>query len=213
MIKDGVKNKLSDSFFNEPEVEQKVEQPVAEQPKPVKAEEPVEVEKDNVFKVMSEEDAYIADRMKSQPKSLDEIVTVKEDKIAPTEHRLSLPKELEKHKDKFAFRWINKKKRAIDEAIIKGWILVNRTLMPDVAKEAKHLFSTSGAIEKGDAILALMPAQKAQAIRRAPGEKSTDYIKSHLSKGKQQLGKGVSGFYQPEDEGEATDGLLEGRDF
>src|SRR3990167_5755620 len=95
------------------------------------------------FQVMAEEDAYIADRMKSQPKTLEEVFMVKERKYAPGEHRLSLPKELRKYEDRFVFRWLNKKKRAIDDAIIKGWVLVNRRLFPDVAENAKHLFSTS----------------------------------------------------------------------
>ena len=173
-----------------------------------------------VLQTMSEEDAYIHDRMKSQPKTLEEVLMVKEKKYAPGEHRLSLPKELRVYEDKFAFRWINKHKRAVDDAIIKGWVIVNRRLFPDVAEKAKHLFSTSGAIEKGDAILAFMNKEIAMQIRRAPGEKSNAYLKAALEKGTQPLPKGQSGFYKPEDTSEKEDvgieqggGLQEGRDF
>lgn len=173
-----------------------------------------------ILQTMSEEDAYINDRMKSQPKTLDEVLLVKEKKYAPGEHRLSLPKEFRAYEDRFAFRWINKKKRAVDDAIIKGWVIVNRALFPKVAQEAKHLFSTSGAIEKGDSILAFMNKEVAIQIRKAPGEKSSAYLKAQLAKGEGKLAKGQSGFYKPEDTGEKEDagiesggGLQEGRDF
>lgn len=173
-----------------------------------------------ILQTMSEEDAYINDRMKSQPQTLDEVLLVKEKKYAPGEHRLSLPKELKSYEKQFAFRWINKHKRAVDDAIIKGWVIVNRKLFPSVAQRAKHLFSTSGAIEKGDAILAFMNKEVAMQIRRAPGEKSSAYLKAQLEKGTQPLKKGQSGFYKPEDTSEKEDvgieqggGLQEGRDF
>lgn len=173
-----------------------------------------------ILQTMSEEDAYINDRMKSQPQTLDEVLLVKEKKYAPGEHRLSLPKELKPYEKSFAFRWINKKKRAVDDAIIKGWVIVNRKLFPQVAQRAKHLFSTSGAIEKGDAILAFMNKEVAMQIRRAPGEKSSAYLKAQLEKGTKPLLKGQSGFYKPEDTSEKEDagiehggGLQEGRDF
>ena len=173
-----------------------------------------------VLQVLAEEDAYIADRMKSQPKTLDEVLLVKEKKYLPGEHRLSLPKEFKSYEDRFVFRWINKKKRAVDDAIIKGWVIVNRVLFPDVAKNALHLFSTSGAVEKGDAILSFMNKEVAMQIRRAPGEKSSAYLKAQLSKGEQKLAEGQSGFYKPEDTTEKEDagieaggGLQEGRDF
>ena len=190
------------------------------EPKEVFEQEKVKVQEYPILQTMSEEDAYISDRMKSQPKTLDEVLLVKEKKYAPGEHRLSLPKELKKYEDRFAFRWINKHKRAVDDAIIKGWVIVNRRLFPEVAEKAKHLFSTSGAIEKGDAILAFMNKEVALQIRKAPGEKSSAYLKAQLAKGTGKLPKGQSGFYKPEDTSEKEDagieaggGLQEGRDF
>ena len=173
-----------------------------------------------ILQMMSEEDAYIADRMKSQPKTLDEVLLVKEKKYIPGEHRLSLPKEFKPYEDRFGFRWINKRKRAVDDANIKGWVIVNRRLFPEVAINAPHLFSTSGAVEKGDAILAFMSRRVAEQIRRAPGEKSTAILKTQLAKGSEKLLEGQSGFYKPEDTTEKEDagieaggGLQEGRDF
>ena len=171
--------------------------------------------------IMSDEDRYIADRLKSQPKTLDEVLMVKEKKYIPGEHRLSLPKELKVYQDKFAFRWINKRKRAVDEAINKGWVIVNRVLFPDVATKAKHLFSTSGAIERGDAILSFMKKEIAEDIRRTPGIKSSAILKAQLERGKEGLTQGQSGFYQPKDTSsekedvglEVGGGLQEGRDF
>lgn len=196
-----------------PNIEVKEEEIPLIQEAPVKQEAPV-------LQVMSGEDAYILDRMKSQPKTLDDVLLVKEKQYAPGEHRLSLPKEFKKYERKFIFRWINKKKRAVDEANIKGWVFVNMLLFPNVAKEAKHLFSTSGAVEKGDCILAFMNKEVALQIRRAPGEKSSAHIKAQLSKGTDKLPEGQSGFYVPDDTSEKEDkgiedggGLQEGRDF
>lgn len=204
--------------------QEKVLTPTVETPEPqtenAKPEEVFTQNEKPVLQMLSQEDAYIADRMKSQAKSLDEVLMVKEKRYAPGEHRLSLPREFKKYEEKFSFRWANKKKRAIDDTIQKGWVIVNRTLFPDVAKKSSYLFSTSGAVEKGDAILVFIKKEIAEAIRRAPGEKSTATLKAQLSKGTQPLPKGQSGFYIPEDttekeeKGVAEGGALqEGRDF
>ena len=187
----------------------------------VKVTEPIQEKEDTtpILQVLAEDDRYIADRMKSQPKTLDEILTVKEKRYAPGEHRLTLPKEFKVYEDRLAFRWLNKKKRSLDDAIIKGWVVVNKTIFPDIAKKAKYLFSTSGAVEKGDAILACIKKEIAESIRKAPGLKSSAYLNSQLNKGSTPLPKGQSGFYKPEDTTEKEDdsgvgqGLQEGRDF
>ena len=206
---------MSANFFKTDKTEEVVKEETVESIK-----QKVEPTQAPILQIMAEEDAYIADRMKSQPKTLDEVLMVKEKRYAPGEHRLSLPKELKPYEDRFIFRWINKRKRAVDEAIIKGWVIVNRTLFPDVARDASHLFSTSGAVEKGDAILSFMNKEVAMQIRRAPGEKSSAILKAQLEKGTQKLGEGQSGFYKPEDTTEKEDasieaggGLQEGRDF
>ena len=173
-----------------------------------------EIQERPALTLVSDLDAYIVDRIKAQPKTLDEVMLVTEKKYAPGEHRLSLPKELHEYEDRFSFRWINKKKRAIDGAVtLKGWVLVNKALFPNLPK---HLFTTNGGVEVGDAILAFMAKVKAEAIRRAPGEKSRGLLKSNpmVSGEVEPLKKGQSGFYKPEDTGEkGIEGLQEGRDF
>lgn len=195
-----------------------VNEPVKKESQKEPIKEPEQLDR-QTFVTMSEEDSYIYDRMKSQPKTIDEVLFVKERRYAPGEHRLSLPKEFLKYEDRFAFRWINKKKRGIDEALLKGWVIVNRFLFPDEARDAKHLFSTSGAVEKGDAVLSFMKKEIAESIRKIPGEKSTQLLKSQLAKGDEPLPKGKSGFYKPDSSSEKEDdsgqgmGLQEGRDF
>ncbi len=189
--------------------------------KPLDEEKIFEPQDKPVFVVgMSEEDSYLVDKMKSQPKSLDEVLMVKERQYAPGEHRLTLPKELKAYENKFTFRWINKKRRAIDEATNIGWVIVNKTLFPEVALKAKHLFTTNGAITVGDCVLAFINKDIAIRFKKAPGEKSSAIIKSQLEKGKKKLNKGESGFYAPEtsggEEGAEETGKIvqrEGKDF
>jgi len=169
--------------------------PVESQPETTNVPEPQEAP---VMTMLSQDDAYISDRIKSQPKTLDEVFAVKERRFEPGEHRLSLPKEFKPYQSKFAFRWIYKRKRAIDEAVNRGWVIVNRVLFPELAREKKFLFSTSGAVERGDAVLAIMGIHVAEGLRKRPGEKSRDMVKSQLAKGDVPLPKGKSGFYQPD---------------
>jgi hypothetical protein len=192
-----------------------------EQDEVVVKKEVVEEEQESapILTMLAEDDRYIADRMKSQPKTLDDVLLVKEKRYSPGEHRLTLPKEFKPYENKLSFRWLNKKKRSIDDAIIKGWIIVNKTIFPDIAKKSKYLFSTSGAVERGDAVLACIKKEIAESIRKAPGVKSSAYLKSQLNKGTTPLPKGQSGFYKPEDTTEKEDetgvgkGYQEGRDF
>lgn len=149
--------------------------------------------------LLSHQDAYIFDRMKTQPKTLDEIEVL--DRQRPEEqHRLSLPQELKEHQSRFAFRWLFKHKQAIDHACnVRGWFLVNRTHFPDLPN---YLFTVSGSIEEGDAILSFMPIKKAEEIRREPGEKSSEIIKSRFEAHRQD-----PRFYTPEEKGEKVVGI------
>lgn len=163
-------------------------------PKKVTKEEPREEARPSL--VLSHTDAYIHDRMKSQPKTLEEVdVQVVEETKDPQKHQLSLPDELIPYGEKYAFRWVMKNKRAIDYSCdVRGWVLVNRTHFPEVAVKARHLFTINGAIERGDVILAFMPIAKAEAIRREPGQLSSNIIRSQLSKHKDD-----PRYYKPQD--------------
>lgn len=121
----------------------------------------------------SEMDAYIHERVKSQPRTLEEVeVKLSDDEKRP--NILALPKELEKHGKDYSFRWINKKKRSIDHALdVIGWTLVTRNYFNDIPK---HLFTANGVIERGDAILAFITRKQAERIRLRPAEISRERV-------------------------------------
>ena len=139
--------------------------------------EPLSQEKESTpITLLAETDAYIHERMKAQPKSLDKIKVEVEKDWESRGHALQLPKELEKYGKDYAFRWINKKKRAIDHAVdVIGWTFVNKVLFKDAPK---YLFTANGSIERGDAILAFMPLKRAIQIRLRPAEISRERVRN-----------------------------------
>jgi hypothetical protein len=131
--------------------------------------------------------------MKGQPKSLKDIDVEIVTERQPGLHRLSLPKELLPYLDKYAFRWIFKNKRAIDDACdVKGWTMANKTYFSDVPN---HLFTSNGSIERGDNILGFMPRKKAEALRQAPQDLSRKMLNSQFEKHKDD-----PRYYVPKDE-------------
>lgn len=143
--------------------------------------------------LVSHTDAYIYDRLKGQPQSLQEveqeIVVKKKEGI----HQLSLPKELDEFQERFAFYWIYKNKKAIDRACdVRGWKLVSRVYFPDLPT---YLFTINGVIERGDNILGFMPKKQAEELRQAPGRLSSEIVKSQFDKH-----KGDPRYYAPKDE-------------
>ena len=157
--------------------------------------------------IMSEEDAYITERVASQPATLDEVrkVVVHAD---VTKNRLSLPTYFERfshdctvgqecqvhswkldeatgrwsygNRGEFIFRWIKKVKRAIDHAMnVQGWLFVNSRYFPDAPS---HLFSANRGVELGDVVLFFLPAKQALLLRAAPGKRSNDALKARLTK-------------------------------
>ena len=156
--------------------------------------------------IMSPEDAYIAERVASQPATLEEAKKV----VVYTDsqrNRLSLPPYFEAFshdctvgqecgthpwketspgrwsygaRGEFIFRWVKKVKRAIDHAMnVQGWLFVNRRYFPDAPG---HLFSANGGVELGDVLLFFLPARQALALRAVPGQKSNDALKARLTK-------------------------------
>lgn len=121
----------------------------------------------------SEMDAYIHERVKGQPKNLEQIQVMASD-AEKRPNILALPKELEKHCKEYSFRWINKKKRSIDHALdVIGWTLVTRNFFNDLPK---HLWGPNGVIERGDAILAFISQKQAERIRLRPAEISRERV-------------------------------------
>lgn len=172
-------------------------------PEPVREEVPV---KPTV--IMREEDAYIHERIATQPKSLEELSQV----VVHTDvekSRLQLPDYFEQfsydctvaspkckahawtydekanrwsydRRGKFIFRWVKNTKRAIDTAMnVNSWVFVNRRLFPDAPT---HLFSANGGIELGDVILFVLPAAQALQLRNAPGKRSTEALKARMTR-------------------------------
>ena len=124
----------------------------------------------------SELDAYVSERLREQPATIDDIQVKFNAERAEKHNILALPKELEKHGVKYAFRWINKKKRSIDNALdVIGWTFVTLNYFKDLPK---HLFTSNGVIERGDAIMAFMPIKQAESIRLRPAQLSRERVRS-----------------------------------
>lgn len=124
----------------------------------------------------SELDAYVSERLREQPATIDDIQVKFNAERAEKHNILALPKELEKYGKNYAFRWINKKKRSIDNALdVIGWTFVTLNYFKDLPK---HLFTSNGVIERGDAIMAFMPIKQAESIRLRPAQLSRERVRS-----------------------------------
>lgn len=125
--------------------------------------------------ILSDIDGYIYDRLKEQPKTRDDV------KISAPEYDssnsvLKLPKELEKYKSEYGFKWIYKVKRAIDRNLdVLGFVLLTKQHFPELPK---RMFSSQGCIERGDAILGFIPIKRAEFLRSEPGRLSMERIKN-----------------------------------
>lgn len=135
--------------------------------------------------ILSELDSYISERMKGQPPTIEEAVARVQLMDDRPRHRLKLPMFFEKFSadrtdlpGPYIFRWTFKDKRAIDRDLSRGWIFVNQAYFPQAPR---YLFTANGGIEVGDAILAFMPAKKAQVIREAPGKLSRERLHSQMT--------------------------------
>jgi len=185
-------SKLDDAFkpVSEPVKETpKVDvKPVAEKIVPVQPEKQVQ----NIM-VHSEVDSMVLDRLKSQPKTLEEIDVEVLERPKDGMHKLTLPVELEEYTKKYAFCWIFKRKQSIDEACDqRHYKLTNRTYFPEVPD---HVFSARGVIERGDNVLAFRPMHIEVEMRKVPGLESTQRIKARTS-----AHEGDPNFYVPKGE-------------
>jgi len=157
--------------------EKKVEEVKPPPPKPA------EVKREEPMRILSDKDSYVYERLKSQPDSIEKLDIKIAEKDVPHKHRLSLPDELEELQNKkYTFKWLFKNKRALDEACdMKGWIIVNKSYFPDLPA---HLFSVTGALERGDNILAFMPKAKADELRKLPLDKASEIMRNTLDRHK-----------------------------
>lgn len=167
---------------------------------PIKQEVKVEEKKETpqTFVIKTELDAYISERLQTQPKTLEDIKI--SEVISPLEgkHKLSLPKEIKDVLDKGGYTpyWINKKKQAIDHALNdRGWSIFNRVLFPSIHK---HNFTANGTVEIGDCILGFMPTKRAERLRTIPGEISSERVKNlPMDRYKESKGEEKIGYYKP----------------
>ena len=143
--------------------------------------------------IHSEIDAFMIDRIKSLPKTLDEIDVEVVAKPDGSRHQLSLPEELKPYEEKYAFCWIFKRKQAIDEACdVYHYKFANRLYFSDIPE---YLFSARGIMERGDNVLMFRPKRIDEEMRRAPGLESTEKIKL-----RQKAHEGDPNFYIPKPE-------------
>lgn len=173
------------------EVKDVVKEPVATIPTPEKLE-------PQTFVIKTELDAYISERLQTQPKTLAEISV--RDVISPLDgtHALTLSKEVKKSLESRGFTafWINKKKKAIDHALNdRGWTIYNRVYFPDIPK---YNFTANGTIETGDCILGFMPTKNAKRLREIPGEISSERMKNlPMDRYKESRPDEKIGYYKP----------------
>jgi len=166
----------------ESKVETKPEIPEASETKSVKPAVPVPNPEPNSRVIVSQDDAYVHDIMSSQPKSFEEVDAKVIGPADPTRHRLSLPPELEPYTKKYTFRWLYKHKLALDHAKNnRGWVLVNRTIFSGLPN---HLFTVNGSCETGDNILAFMPNDRANQLRKEPGKESIEKMQGMFERHK-----------------------------
>ena len=157
--------------------------------------------------ILSELDAIITERVKAQvanAPTIEDIEVRDIDNRTEGQHRLKLPKEVETAmlKRKLSPRWIYKEKRAIDNALnVIGWTLANRVYFPELPN---YLFSATGCIEAGDAILAFMPAERAKRIRELPAEKSRERVRNIPAQDLKKWEQRSEHHYKP------TSGVVEG---
>lgn len=178
----------------QPEVEKEIEVKKEESKAESKAEVLKEIKTNTTMIAANPTDVYIAQIVESQPRTLEAIEVIAPDKLEDSRHRLKLPKEVEAifKKKGFTPRWIYKAKQSIDWAVKqRGWTLVTRVYFPDLPDD---LFSATGVIENGDAILGFMPNKRADFLRSEPGRISRERIESlPIEKWK----NGGENFYKP----------------
>ncbi len=170
---------------------------------PVKAAEPETspAKESSTIVIKTEIDSYINYLLKGQAQKLEDIkVTDVPDPLRGT-HALILPKEVSDvfKKKNLAVRWIYKKKQAIDHATHdRGWTIANKVYFPELSAKG-YLFTANGTIETGDLILGFMPEERAERLRRIPGEISSEKVKNlPMEKWKQdQNGSERIGYYKP----------------
>jgi len=181
-------NKANTKKISEPEKVSEVVQEVKEVPSA--SPQPAQV--------LSQQDTYVSDLVKEQPKTVSELRSLNDLKMRDI---LALPEECEElHRVKYRYRWLAKNKNL--EATLRSsiWALCTRDNSPYI-KERR--FKSHGAVEQSGMLLAFCAEDTGKVREEAPAQKSAALVKHYTEDLAKQEEKG---FYQPDtgdtDEGE-----------
>ncbi len=145
--------------------------------------------------VLSQQDTFVSDLVKEQPKTVAELTTSSELKMRDI---LALPEEcVELHRKKYRYRWLAKNKNL--EATLRSsiWALCTRENSPYIKP---HRFKSHGAVEQSGMLLAFATEEMGRKREAAPAKKSESLVKHYTEDLPKQEDRG---FYQP-DQSEGT---------
>lgn len=172
---------------------------------PTKATEDVKVQESNEVPsaspqpatILSQQDTFVSDLVKEQPKTVAELRSVNDLKMRDI---LELPEECKKlHRVKYRYRWLAKNKNL--EATLRSsiWALCTRENSPYIKP---HRFKSHGALEQAGMLLAFATEATGAQREKAPADRSAALVKHYTEDLPKQEEKG---FYQPT-ESDADDG-------
>jgi len=155
-----------------------------------------------VSQAISQTDVTLKNIIDSQPKEHPRI-----ELVGKKANIFALPKECKKVVNKYQFRWASKDRRMVERAIVKGWLICNRTNSPFLDET---MFSVHGGIERFGHLLAFAPLEHVKAMRDKNSQKSRDAVKAMTEEKPKE-----ESFYKAKlsPEKEIPDGLQQGRDF
>lgn len=140
--------------------------------------------------VLSQQDTFVADLVKEQPKTDAELKTMNELKMRDI---LALPEEcLKLHRVKYRYKWLAKNKNL--EATLRSsiWSLCTRDNSPYIKP---HRFKSHGAVEQSGMLLAFATEEMGKIREAAPALKSASLVKHYTEDLPKQEEKG---FYLPD---------------
>jgi hypothetical protein len=178
------------SVKKDKKVEEKVLKDIQEEPVQPVAEESATPQQ---VQVLSNQDTFVSDLVKEQPKTVAELTSINELK---TRNILELPEECRKlHKVKYRYRWLAKNRDL--EATLRSsiWALCTRENSPYIKP---HRFKSHGALEQAGMLLAFATEAMGAKREQAPADRSAQLVK-HYTK---DLPKNeAQGFYEPTNTG------------
>jgi len=148
--------------------------------------------------VLSQQDTFVSDLVKEQPKTVGELRSITDLKMRDI---LELPEECKKlYRVKYRYKWLAKNKNL--EATLRSsiWALCTRDNSPYIKP---FRFKSHGAIEQSGMLLAFATEDMGAMREAAPAKKSAALVKHYTEDLPKQEERG---FYQPD----TADGSEEG---